>query len=350
MPHHHCDSDSSNSYHHHSCKKRTYKTLNYPKFVSGDKTLLTGIRGVTDSNKVYISGFFVPQVQANTTSFIYKGDVYGNGKFHNLNHPPVCKMPTITNLYGPNNGSHHNTIQVVGNYTIQGNTGILGCLYEGPLNNSGKWTTIIPSALSPTDFVINTICHSTMGNLVVGNYDTQLIQGKAFIYDIKKHKYYDITNSDAISITAYGIWYNGGCSYTICGGYTSNALKNVGYIVDWDNKTHTFKNWQTYYYDNDQCKAQVTHFDGITVGPTKNTYNLTGDWKDSDSPYELAFIAQVKRDCDGKFYENAKWGNIEYPCDVTTSGNSIYKKTVIGVYTTAQNNSVNGYISNIKDC
>src|SRR6185436_5138971 len=96
-------------------------------------------------------------------------------------------------------------------------TKAFGCLYEGLLDGSGIWTQILPTSDKP---VINTICHSTMHNLIVGNYDTILIAGKAFIYDIEKHTYYDIIKPGAQSITAYGIWYNGGESYTICGGYT----------------------------------------------------------------------------------------------------------------------------------
>src|SRR4029078_6229537 len=94
-----------------------------------------------------------------------------------------------TNLYGPNNGKN-GEIQVVGNYTTkEAGKSTFGCLYEGYLSGKGRWTTIIPQFSEST---LNTIAHSTHGNFVVGNYDTQLNQGKAFIYDILGKKYYDI--------------------------------------------------------------------------------------------------------------------------------------------------------------
>lgn len=357
-------------------KKRVYKNFNYPFATDGEKTLLTGIRGKSDSDKVYISGFYVPQNQPDTTSFIYYGCDCGKGKFYDLNYPSVNNVPTITNLYGPNNGEVKDTIQVVGNYTIDNVTGTKGCLYEGLVDNSGTWTTIIPTPLSANK-ILNTICHSTMGNIIVGNYDTILIQGKAFLYDIKTKKYYNITNKHAISITAYGIWHNECNSYTICGGYTTKEKKNIAYIVNWDNKKKILSDWQTYNYNNDD-NVKITHFDGITGGIDKKTYNLTGDWlgndadnnnndcnddndsnsnndsnnsndNNNDNTNESGFFAQVKF-CEEKkrFEKKAVWYPIIYPKNKITSGNSVYKNIVIGVYADVKNNSINGYISRLK--
>jgi hypothetical protein len=329
------------------CQKRiVYKTFNYPNSTTGEKTLLTGIRGKTDSEKVYISGFYVPQNSEDTTGFVYYGHLNGKGKFYNLNYPNVNDVKTITNLYGPNNGACENKIQVVGSYTIQNEKGTFGCLYEGPLDGSGKWTTIVPTPLS-ADKILNTICHSTMGNLIVGNYDTILVQGKAFIYDIKTKKYYKITNPEAISITAYGIWHNNSELYTICGGYTNKEGTNFAYVVDWNNKTHKFSNWQTYNYNNNEC-IKITHFDGITGGCDENTYNLTGDWLNDGKG--SGFYAQIKfNPKENKFNKNAKWYDIKYPNQAVTSGNSVYENYVIGVYTNLENNSVDGYIAKLEN-
>jgi hypothetical protein len=337
-----------NCHSHDRAHKRYYKTFNYPDFQTGDKTLLTGIRGVTDSEKVYISGFYVPSVQADTTSFVYKGCACGHGKFYDLNYPKVDDVATITNLYGPNNGAVENTINVVGNYTIENVNGTFGCLYQGPLDNTGTWTTIVPTPLSPYDKIINTICHSNMGDLVVGNYDTLLIQGKAFIYDMITEKYYNIISADSISITAYGVWHNGGHSYTICGGYTTNTLTNVAYIADWNNETHELSNWQIYQFDNDPVKASITHFDGITKGCGDGKYNLTGDYLKVNGTEEIAFFAKVKRNEDETFDPIAKWSVVAYPDEDVTSGNSVYKDVVIGVYSSVGDDSVNGYLSNLK--
>src|SRR5205085_3476507 len=78
--------------------------------------------------------------------------------------------------------------------------------------------------------------HSTMGGLAVGNYDSPVDHGKfnlplgpghAFIYDIASDTFLtDIVFPGALSNTAYGIWYNGGTSYTIAGGYAVDAANN----------------------------------------------------------------------------------------------------------------------------
>ena len=328
-------------------EKREYVTFNYPGTLPGDQTLLTGIRRKTDSSKVYISGFYVPADASKTTSFVYKGCICGKGKFHNLN---ICLNRTITNLYGPNNGELPDEIQVVGNYNNKG--GNFGCLYEGLLDGSGIWTTITPPQ------AVNTICHSTMGGLVVGNYDTELVmnRSKAFIYDISTKKFVEITNPEAVSISAYGIWHNGDSSYTICGGYAVEESKNnavprtVAYIVDWDHAKQRFSNWQIFHFDNNPEEAFVTHFDGITGGETERSYNLTGDWAGVARPSEeLGFFAVVKRKCDSnKFHRRAKWSSVSFPKQPITSGNSVLDNIVIGVYTSGKEGAnVNGYVSNV---
>lgn len=332
--------------------KRKYRTLNYPLQTEGGKTLLTGIREVGDfRNKVYISGFYkYPNSRVDT--FVFKGnlnnqDLKDRDNWYVLNYPSsIGRSVTATNLYGPNNGnSNSGKIQVVGNYTTK-ETGMstIGCLYEGYLSGDGKWTTLIPNFSSkPT---LNTIAHSTNGNLVVGNYDTQLNQGKAFIYDISKKKYYDIIKYDAKSITAYGIWHNGGESYTICGGYSDFDGTNLdsGYLVDWNNLTHKFDNWKSYSYGNQPKNTVITHFDGITTDG-HGGYNLTGDWIGTENSNNLGFFANIKRNKCNKFGK-AIWSEISFPGKTTlTSGNSVYSNIVIGVYTFPKNDSINGYIS-----
>jgi len=326
---------------------RTYKTFNYPDQVagSGDKTLLTGIRRVNNRHQVYISGFYEPN-QGSTISFIYKGKLNGNGAWYPLGFPSLENQTvTSTSLYGPNNGEILGNIQVVGNYmTEQTGTAALGCIYQGPLDGTGKWTTLLPTADQP---VLNTIAHSTMGHLAVGNYDTQLNEGRAFIYDIKSNIYYDIIKDDAESITAYGIWHNGDSSYTICGGYTdihAATQINVGYLVDWDNERHTLRHWRSYNYDNDPGKAVITHFDGIT-SDGNGGYNLTGDWVGVDSN-KFGFQAHIKRNKCHRFNRHATWAPINYPGYALTSGNSVDRDVVIGVYTDLPN--INGFVSFLK--
>lgn len=359
--------------------KRSYSTFNYPDHVQGSKTLLTGIRECADNeDQVFITGFYEPL--ANTSeviSFVYKGDMT-HGLWYDLNYPssPGLTVKT-TNLYGPDSEcepkckcnkckckcneckscSDKSYFHVVGNYTtVESGTRAFGCLYQGSLKGflpdgtitpgSGTWITLLPP--SPiNEPVINTIAHSTINGLVVGNYDTQLISGKAFIYDIEKNAYYNIIKHGAQSITAYGIWYNEKSdTYTICGGYTnieSNVTKNQGYLVDWNNRTLKFSGWKSFNYGNDPVRSLITHFDGITSDGSGG-YNLTGDRIEIGSSKEVAFFANVKRKCDSKF-SKAKWESIDFPGSSLTSGNSVYQKTVIGVYAKDDSDGINGYIS-----
>jgi len=325
---------------------RKYITFNYPTSQGGGKTLLTGIRDVIDNKgQVYISGFYkYPTQSASVVPFVYKGTMGGTGTWHVLNYPSSYGTTVIeTNLYGPNNGAKHNHIQVVGNYTTEETNGSsIGCLYEGPLDGTGLWTTLIPISSKP---VLNTIAHSTMGGYVVGNYSTKQLHSKAFIYDIKNKKFHKILKSDSKSITAYGIWHNKKNQYTICGGYTNGNVEtgiNTGYLVDWDSDTHRFSNWKSFNYDNNPLTAIITHFDGIT-SDNHNGYYLTGDWIGrSPNSSKLGFFAHVKRKPNNKFTK-AIWSSIS--CDnYPTSGNSVYKKAVIGVYVISED-TVNGYIS-----
>jgi len=325
-----------------SVSNRIYLTFNYPGAVSGSKTLLTGIRGIGDI--LYISGFYELPDAGGTISFVYKGDITGRtgpcseNSWNTLDYPsnPGHTMKA-TNLYGPDILSRNN-IRVVGNYTTEeAGAQSFGCMYEGSLDGSGKWIT-----LTPTEDTENTIAHSNMGDLVVGNYQTRnqqvQLEGKAFIYDVKTEKYYEIRKLRAKSITAYGIWHNKGSWYTICGGFSDlDPLSGIGaaYLVDWDNKTHRLSNWREYQYKNNDKLSIVTHFDGITADECYG-YNLVGDTVVGEN--NIGFFANINR-------HRAVWEEILYPGADATSGNSVYKKIVIGVYPSDDNSTINGYLS-----
>lgn len=316
--------------------KRVYLPLNYPR--TTDPTELTGIRSGGDIQ--YITGFFGNPATA--TGVVYKGNRKGKGIWHLLNFPNA----TGTNLYGPNLLSKKK-IRVVGSYfTAETGNVNLGCMYEGKLDGSGVWTTLLPTS---SETVLNTICHSTAGDIVIGNFDTIIIQGKAFIYDIKTREYFNIIPIPNIkSITAYGVWYNGEDQYTIAGSYTALDAETgltSGYIVDWDNRTRRFNNFTAYSYNNNPINSVVTHFDGISSS-NPSRYILTGDWFGVTGNSERGFVAYIERDRKCRFLPNAKWIALEYPENIGTSGNSVdYKhSTVVGV-TKLSDNTTSGYIS-----
>jgi subtilase-type serine protease len=64
----------------------------------------------------------------------------------------------------------------------------LSYLYDGAEGPNGNLTTLVyPSTVGAQ--TLFTIAHSTFGNQIVGNYDTGLATGNAFIYTISTGNY-----------------------------------------------------------------------------------------------------------------------------------------------------------------
>lgn len=62
----------------------------------------------------------------------------------------------------------------------------------------------------------------------------------------------------AISMTAYGIWYNAERqNYTIVGGYSKVDSKGIStaYLVDWD-PVNGFSNFSSVYFNNDASSSR----------------------------------------------------------------------------------------------
>jgi hypothetical protein len=141
-----------------------YSTINgYATVTATTQTIVTGIRGITNSTDVYISGIYGQTTGNMSSGLLYTGPVSTiGGAWRILNYPSSSGVTvTSTSLYGPNNGSVAGTVQIVGNYTTsQAGTGALGLLYQGAVDGSGTWTTLLPPTPDSTP-VINTIAHST---------------------------------------------------------------------------------------------------------------------------------------------------------------------------------------------
>ena len=130
----------------------------------------------------------------------------------------------------------------------------------------------VPSSLVGGATVANTIPHSTMGDLVVGDYDLQGVaaSGNAFIYNMATGGWtifnapFGGTNQ---LTTAYGIWQNGigSSSYTIAGGSNAGARHQSAYLVNYNSITGAFSNLK--YYTIDDRPGVLSHFDGITAVP-----------------------------------------------------------------------------------
>jgi hypothetical protein len=187
-----------------------------------------------------------------------------------------------------------------------------------------------------------------MGGLVVGNFDTNLLTGRAFIYDIHNNSWMELMKPGAVSITAYGIWHNGGTHYTIAGGYSDGNPMGIdhGYLVNWDSATQTSSNWTSYDFENRNIGVAISHFDGIT-GDNHGGFYLTGDWLSVVRRQAGAFFAHVRRMPNGEFGE-ARWAAIAYPSSNATSGNTVFENNVLGVYTVNGSSVINGYVAVVQ--
>jgi hypothetical protein len=300
-----------------------------------------GIRNADTSGQYLLVG------TSNSDGLLFEGTMAGVGTSHTVDYPNAA----TTSVYGPDNlgsgdmrlvGSYKNTDFATADVTVN------GFLFQGTtaeLTQSGSYRTIdYPGA--EYNFV-----HSTMGGLAVGNYDSPtdhgtnslpLGPGHAYIYDIAQDTFLpDIVYPGSKSNSAYGIWYNGGTSYTICGGYSLSPVNNFdnqdralghAYLVDYDSATGKFSNWAS--FDYPQGNGFVTHFEGIS-SVEKGVYTLNADSVQSGSanPAQGSWVT-VRRNTDGSFGK-AAWVNLNYPgLDPTiniTSSNSVYGNQVVGV-------------------
>lgn len=300
-----------------------------------------GIRGTSTSGQFLISG------TSGNNGLLFEGNAAGVGTSYTLEYPNA----TATSVYGPDILSNGD-LRLVGSYrnadALSAAVTVNGFVYQGPLSglsNASNYKTIdMPGA--KYNYV-----HSTMGGLAVGNYDSPLDHGTnslplgpghAFLYDIAQGKFLtDIVVNGAISNTAYGIWYNGGTSYTICGGYSLNPVNNLSdqtqpigkaYLIDYDSATGKFSHATT--FDDPRGVNFITHFEGIS-SVDKGIYTLNADSVQAGTgdPAQGSFVT-VRRNADGSF-GTATWVDLNYPGldPVThiTSSNSVTGNQVVGI-------------------
>jgi hypothetical protein len=214
-----------------------------------------------------------------------------------------------------------------------------GFLYKGPVDGGGDWLQIdVPSSAVGGATVEDTIPHSVMGDLVVGDYDLQGVpaSGNAFIYRISTDTWTIATIGGSTSnlTTAYGVWQNGADSYTIVGGSKHEGV-NKAFIVDYQPSTGLFTHLTYFAY---QQVAGLTHFEGITG--VSGGYNVVGG---VTSGAVYAFIA---RKSDGSFAKPV-WTPIVYPGSSLTTGDTVYQDIAMGIYMVSGVPGVRSYTANV---
>ena len=305
-----------------------------------------GIRGTPVAGQYLICG------TSGSNGLLYIGSIDGtNGKTYSVNYPGAKS----TSVYGPDyvgqDSSGNDIIRLVGSYKPSSSSplagSVQGFVFEGTvaeLQTAAKYRTItVPGA--KYDYV-----HSTMGEFAVGNYDgptavDPLGAGKAYLYKLATDGFTSIAYPNAISTTAYGLWFNGGTSYTICGGYVSTGsigTVNNGYLVNYDSKTGTFSNWTSFSDPARAGTSTVTHFEGIS-SVQNGIFTVSTDFANSSGVGSAAMT--VVRNIDGSFAA-PQWTTINYPGARVTSNNSIYGNQVVGVATVG--NSVISYQATIN--
>jgi hypothetical protein len=338
--------------------------------IFGNGDIVTGVRGTTDGN-VIVTGSRAKSDGTNTLPFLYQGPLTSpadDSGFHALT-PPFENFETGT-FYGPDTSTYNpdtipaGQVRAVGSY--RNGDGVLnhGMIYLGPVSGGGTWTTIdvpadgrntvrgvraCPSG-QPGCRVMDTIAHSTMGNLVVGNYDLNLgngVSGNAFIYNMTTRQWtlLQLGGSLASGTTLYGIWQNGGPgspNYTLAGGssaHLSSLRTQRAFLMNYNERTGRFGTPRFYNYGN--APALFTHFDGITAVP--GGFNLVAISKPQAS--SMAFVPTTGGNW--PLFGRATW----YPVDVAGSslctaapaascskvtGNTVYQNQVMGLYVQQQ--------------
>jgi hypothetical protein len=337
-----------------------YSSIKKPLF-------LTGIRANGPGPHFVVITASIVLPSGETVAGLYQGTLQAlpnapPSKWHALQPEFAGETVTSSTFYGPNTPLFDpslgvGNIRAVGSYKYNespsGPKTDHGMIYQGPVSGvGGTWTQIDATPLVPSGTLLDTIAHSTMGDLVVGNYDTSLATGHAFIYDMSDSSWTNLNPTNSASVTAYGIWQNGGSNstdYTIVGGFSDLNQGGVdeGYVVDYNSATKTLSHLQIYNFENKPVSSLISHFDGITA--TSTGYNLAGEYVDIDHGKVMGgFFASITRLPDGSF-SAADWTSITFPSADLTTGNTVIGNKVFGIYSPGPNSDVSSYIATVSN-
>ena len=276
------------------------------------------------------------------------------GTAYKINPDIAGQTVTSALYYGPDTFEFNPTlgagnIRIVGSYEYSGSSQQNnGVLYTGPINGvGGSWTQVnVPNA-STGGTVANTIPHSVMGSIAVGNYNLDVggsaALGNAFLYNITTQAWtiFNVPFGGTDKLTsAYGIWQNGigSTSYTIAGGSAADGGVNKAFLIDYDSVSGQFTNL-TYFADG--APAGLTHFEGITGSPTG--YNVVGI---AGTGYAFG---SIPRTIGGGFGPIEWTGPLSYPGASATTGNTVIGDQAIGIYQLPSDSTVYAYVATVPE-
>jgi hypothetical protein len=339
---------------------------------SGDT--VTGVRGSGGSGVVLTGS--TTSSSGSQSAFLFRGRLArAAGAAVSVLRPPFRQVTSAT-FYGPNTHLFNpraiprGDIRAVGSYVSSAAPrGVhdQGMIYLGPLSGrGGSWRSIDVPAFGrhvtghvracprsrPRCFVMDTIAHSTMGDLVVGNYDLKpsvhggLVSGNAFIYNITKRQWTLIQMHGSLSTktSLYGIWQDGGPGsphYTLAGGSSARGLQR-GFLINYNERTGAFG--RPAFYVNNNRPTAFTHFDGITA--VRGGFNLVSI-SNGHSP------ALVNIPVRGRSFGRARWsavnvaGSTVCPCSAVT-GNTVWRNHILGLYVPNSSPVPHSYLAAVR--
>ena len=338
--------------------------------------VVTGVRGA-GHGRVVLTGSVISGGTA--VPFLYRGSLARSpGAAVSVLHPAFRGVTSAT-FYGPDTHLFNpraigiGQVRAVGSYVSSaGPRGVhdQGMIYLGPLSGRpGSWTSIdVPAdGVQVTGHVracprarrrcrvVDTIAHSTMGNLVVGNYDLNptvpggVASGNGFIYNISRHRWtlLRLRGRLATKSTLYGIWQDGGPGsprYTLAGGSSARGARargpQQGFLISYNERTGAFGRPAFFSYGN--SPAVITHFEGITAVP--GGFHLVA-LSTGQGP-SMAFVPVLRR---GRF-GRARWYPVKVsasglcPCAAIT-GNTVWRNLVMGLYAPASSPAPHTYLA-----
>jgi hypothetical protein len=325
--------------------------------------VVTGVRGST-AGQVVLTGIVFPASGTALKAFLYQGRLSAASGKAVSTLTPLFPAVVSASLYGPDTHAFNPSaipvgdVRAVGSYqSSSGPAGVVnqGMIYLGPVSGSGgSWSSIdLPangshttdgrracSRTRPKCIVMDTIPHSTMGNLVVGNYDLKppvpggLISANAFIYNMTTRRWTLLVlhGSQSTQSTFYGIWQDGGPAswkYTLAGGSAAGGHK-AALLISYNSRTG--KLGTPHYYRFGNGRAAVTHFEGITAVP--GGFNLV-----AMSTAQIASMAFVPFNPRTGRMGPARWFPVQTSSSSlcsggcsAVSGNTVIENHVMGLY------------------
>ena len=305
-----------------------------------------GLTTAGSAGQYLITGTTENTVSGETEGLLYVGPLSGQGGtgYVMVMPDPPGETTDGTTAYSADNLGN-GQLRIVGTYSISGAPNEVGFMFNGTVDDVGTAANYEPIPRPHPSATWN-IPHSTSGGLVVGNYDSSTSGGLpaggglAYVYDAVNRTYLvpSMVYPGSASNTAYGIWHNGGTSYTIAGGFANSPINNLlnpnqplsqALLVDFDSATGQFSNWKSYTYTSPSTGASgITHFEGISgVEPGKYTLAATA----ATEAGTIAGFVTVYRNADGSFSE-MQWTDLTPPVvGGSAFADSVYGNAVVGI-------------------